>query len=673
METLGSFTRTTCTALLVLFLLSAAPPARIDHLRSAGDSAASDSLLQFISNGHVLGFRSGEFYLANATHALRVEFLDANRVAPNSYTHNPPISNPSISQSLNLSIPTPFTRVTYANLWDGITLAYDADRGGIVSSSYRLEPRADPRAIRLRYNAPVALRPDGALIVTYDTGQIIESAPIAWQEINGARVPVPVRFAVRDAFEEHAYQVGFEVDSYDLSQPLFIDPTISWNTFLGGTGLDSGVAMAIDSSGYIYVAGTSNATWGSPVITYTNSTDTFAAKLNSSGTLVWHSFLGGAGADYAGDIAVDGNGNVYIAGDSTVAWGTPLRAYTSGGDAFAAKLNSSGALTWSTFLGGSEDDTGTDVKLDTNGNVYVSGQSLETWGSPVRAYTGLGDGFVAQLTAGGALTWNTFLGGAGGDGGYGIATEGTTSVYIVGLSTSSWQNGVTPPVRAFTSSLTDCFLAKLNSGGDIQWNTFLGGSGTDICHDVAVDPIIFIPPPPLSPRGVAGPSATGNVYVAGYSTATWQGSASPVRSYSSGDDSFAAKLNSTTGALTWNSFLGGSGTDQAYGVIVDSSGNLYLAGYSSATWALPVHGHAGANDAFAVKVASNGALVWNTFLGQIAHDYGNDIARAGNGTLYLVGGSFGTWGSPIRAFSSNSDAFVTTVTVSQIYLPFIIR
>jgi hypothetical protein len=204
---------------------------------------------------------------------------------------------------------------------------------------------------------------------------------------------------------------------------------------------------------------------------------------------------------------------------------------------------------------------------------------------------------VAKLTSDGALSWNTFLGGTGGDGGYGIAAEGTTSVYVVGASTATWQNGGTPPVRAYTSSVTDCFLAKLNaSGGAIQWNTFLGGGGTDICLAVAVDPIIFIPPPPIErpERGNSrqlAPSATGNVYAAGHSSATWQGSTPPVRDYASGEDAFAAKLNATTGALTWNTFLGGSGNDQGYGIVVDSSGNVYLAGHSSATWESPIRAY----------------------------------------------------------------------------------
>jgi hypothetical protein len=353
--------------------------------------AATD--LQFTSQGHVLDFRTGEFYVSNGAYALRIEYLGANPVAPKSDTAysrtsplTPPTSSLLITQSFDRSSSAPLHRVIYSNLWDGITLAYGSDRGGILNSSYRLEPGADPRAIQLHYNAPVTLNLDGTLTVAYETGQMVETAPLAWQEIDGAQVSVPIQFAIRNLqIAPHNAVVGFVVDSYNSSRPLFIDPTMSWNTFLGGTGIDGASGIAL-YNGNVYVVGTSHATWGSPLITYTNNIDTFVAKLNSSGSLLWNAFLGGNGDDHAGGIAVDSGGNAFVVGDSTVSWGSPLNAYDSSDDAFVAKLNSSGGLLWSTFLGGSGDDTGNDMDLDSSGNPLVAGQSLATWGSPERLY-----------------------------------------------------------------------------------------------------------------------------------------------------------------------------------------------------------------------------------------------------------------------------------------------
>ncbi len=84
---------------------------------------------------------------------------------------------------------------------------------------------------------------------------------------------------------------------------------------------------------------------------------------------------------------MDGSGNVYVGGYSYATWGSPIRAYTSSADAFAAKLDSGGNLTWNTFLGGSGYDFGNGIAVDGSGNVYVGGYSCATWGSPIRAYT----------------------------------------------------------------------------------------------------------------------------------------------------------------------------------------------------------------------------------------------------------------------------------------------
>jgi hypothetical protein len=435
--------------------------------------------------------------------------------------------------------------------------------------------------------------------------------------------------------------------------PVVIDPVMTWNTFLGGSGsIDYGLAIAVDSSGNVYVTGDSTATWqgsSSPVRAFTASTsDAFAAKLNSSGVLQWNTFLGGSGSDNGQAIAVDGNGNVYVAGTSDQTWGSPVRAYYgSGTDAFAAKLTSSGTLTWNTFLGGSGTDNGYAIAVDGSGNVYVAGDSTATWQDtplPVRAFTSNGtnrDSFAAKLDSSGNLTWNTFQGSNGTDSGQAITLDGSGNVYVAGYSSTTWG----APVRAYTSGY-DAFAAKLNSSsGVLAWNTFLGGSGNDYGYGIAVD-------------------GSGNVYVAGYSDATWGTPIRPFTVNGTNTDALAAKLNSS-GALTWNTFLGGIGTDFGYGIAVDGSGNVYVAGYSSATWGAPMRPFTvnGTNtDALAAKLDSGGNLTWNTFLGGSGADFGYGIALDGSGNVYVAGcGNSTSWAEalpPLRAYTSGVDAFV---------------
>ncbi len=381
----------------------------------------------------MVGFAADKMVVSNGAYALRVEFVDANAVAPQT----------ADSVAATGGAAPPLGKVTYPNLWPGISLAYDAS-GGIARSTYTLAPGANPAAIRLRYNAPVTVEADGSLRIAYESGVMHESAPLAWQEIRGARVPVAVRFTLlpsagrRGAGGEVGSDVGFRVGRYDPRYPLVIDPTLTWNTFLGGSERDYGYAIAVDGDGNIYVTGRSAAGWGSPVRVYTAGYDAFAAKLDYDGSLTWNTFLGGSGTDEGYGIAVDGSGNVYVTGYVTATWGSPVRAYTAGYDAFAAQLDSNGGLLWNTFLGESGVDYGYGIAVDGSGNVYVTGTSSSAWSCPtdctVRDYTSSNDAFAAQLDSDGNLTWNTFLGTGGIDNGYGVVVDGAGNVYVAGNS-----------------------------------------------------------------------------------------------------------------------------------------------------------------------------------------------------------------------------------------------
>jgi hypothetical protein len=596
-----------------------------DRLIHPARTPVANDLLQFSSGGHILGFAKDSLYVASGSHALRVEFVGAKTTTPAS------ASAPGAEKVGNRA--APLSRVTYGNLWEGVTLSYDAAESAIVRSTYRVEPRADPKQIRLRYNQPVSVERDGSLHVEFQSGAANESAPVAWQESAGQRQAIRIAFSAYGKNE-----IGFALGEYDRSQPLFIDPTLTWNTFLGGSTSDFGFGVAVDGSGNVYVTGESGATWGTPVRAF-SSYDAFVAKLDANGALIWNTFLGGNAETDGRGVAVDGSGNVYIAGISHGPWGTPVRAYRGAvgeEDAFAAKLDTNGALIWNTFLGSSVFDSGRAVAVDGSGNVYVTGTSDGPWGTPVRAFSSE-DAFVAKLDTNGTLIWNTFLGGSAIDFGSAVAADGSGNVYVAGASDATWGT----PVRRFSGG-RDAFAAKLDTNGALIWNTFLGGSGDVSGRGLAVD-------------------GSGNVYVAGYSSATW---GTPVSAYSGGLDAFAAKLD-TNGALIWNTFLGSSNVDFGFAVAVDGSGNVYVTGESDAMWGTPVHAFGGDGDAFAAQLNGNGALIWNTFLGGSGYDYSVAAAMDGSGNVYVAGSSDRTWGTPVRAFSGgDDDAFVAKLSAS---------
>lgn len=437
---------------------------------------------------------------------------------------------------------------------------------------------------------------------------------------------------------------GFAPRSYNQQHSLTLAPTLSWNTFLGKGGYD----IVMDSSGNVYIEGGSSTSWGSPVMPFTGSHDTFVAKLDSSGNLIWNTFFGG---DVAGinvySMGIDDSGNIYIAGTSYTGWGNPIRAYGDNVDAFVAKLDSSGHLMWNTFLGGpshfdQQTDYGFDIAVDGSGNIYVTGQSFGTWGNPIHAYASLppdyspnGDAFVAKLDTSGNLAWNTFLGSTGTDLSSGISVDSSGNVYLTGMSQATWGS----PIQAFHSGF-DAFLARLDPSGNLVWNTFMGGSGSDYGQQIALDSSgnIYItgmskaawgspvrafsaasedafvtkldPSGNLTWNTFFGGSGdeygesiqignSGNLYIIGNSSATW---GNPTRAYTAAEDAFVASVDSS-GHLIGNTFLGGNGNDQGNAIVSDGNRNVYAIGLSASTWGSPLQAYTtGTDTTFIAKV-----------------------------------------------------------------------
>ena len=264
-------------ALLATMLLHLAPVAQAasatdqEPVLSSSTSLTMNSaegpagLHQFTASGHVLGFQPDGVYVVGSDHMLKVTFAGASGVAP--VADQPPSSD---------GLAQPLGQVTYPHLWEGISLTYQQVTGGIAESSYLLDPGATVDQIRLRYNVPVQVDAGGKLLFGFETGRMSESAPVAWQEIAGQRVPVAVSFRLLAERE-----VSFALGEYDAAYPLMIDPTLQWHTFMGSSDWDFGYGIALDGSGNVYVAGESGATWGSPVNPHAGGrwSDAFAAKL----------------------------------------------------------------------------------------------------------------------------------------------------------------------------------------------------------------------------------------------------------------------------------------------------------------------------------------------------------------------------------------------------------
>ena len=274
---------------------------------------------------------------------------------------------------------------------------------------------ADPGRVRLAIDGlrgRPRLNVRGDLVMPTVVGDVVQRAPHAYQVIDGVPHPVAARFDVSGG-----NGVGFTVARYDHRQPLIIDPTLEYSTYLGGTGDDSSNNIAVDSSGNAYLTGFTNSidfpvTPGAFQTVYGGGIfDTYVTKLNPTGTApVYSTYLGGTDDDEGSGIAVDSAGNAYLTGitDSLNFPVTPgaFQTLYGGGifDAYVTKLNPTGtALVYSTYLGGTDDDEGFGIALDSAGNAYLTGVTSST-DFPVTAGAfqtiyggGLKDGFVAKF------------------------------------------------------------------------------------------------------------------------------------------------------------------------------------------------------------------------------------------------------------------------------------
>jgi hypothetical protein len=538
-----------------------------------------------------------------------------------------------------------FSKIQYANLYPGITAQYAID-GRRIKSEYSVAPGADPSQIILNYSDAdsMVVNQEGALEIRAEGVTLTEQPPVAYQtDSAGQRVAVESHYRLRDS-----HTAAFELSDYDASLQLVIDPVISYSTYFGGSGTSSITGLAVDSSSNLYLTGWTDSLdfpiAGAEQAINRGGVDSFVAKLNANGSgLIYATYVGGASDDRATSIAIDSAGNAFVTG-STTSNNFPVaspafRVATGNRDAFVFKLSSVGnSLLFSTYLGGSGVDQGTAIALDSAANVYVTGDTT-SFDFPVQSAVQGGSGggtdaFITKLTPAGLVLFSTYLGGSGAEHAGAITVGSNGSIYVAG-GTFSTNFPVTGAFQASNGGSQDAFVTQLStSGSPIFRSSYLGGSGG-------------VPGTPEEATGIAVDSS-GNIYVAGVTNST----NFPITTSSfqttagGGQDGFVTKINSG-GTLAYSTYLGTFGFDWVSGIAIDSGGNVYLAGYTSAssfpqvTALQTVFG--GFYDAFVTKVNPVGnGLTFSTFLGGTGADQANAIAVDVNGNIF-VGGQTGSF------------------------------
>jgi hypothetical protein len=582
---------------------------------------------------------------ANAV--LRMKLVKANRAARVIGTDELPgksnyfIGNDPKKWRSNVPI---FAKVRYENIYPGIDLVYYGNQRQL-EYDFVVTPGADPRRIEFDVRGAEHVRQveDGDLVLQMSEGEIRWRKPVVYQEREGTRQEIAAHYVIN-----HKGRVQFEVADYDLRSPLFIDPLI-YSTYLGGQLADIGFAIAVDSSGNIYVMGytysTNFPTKNALQMANAGGADVFIAQLNPTGSaLVYSTYLGGSADEIGFGIALDSSGNAYVTGRTQSfdfpttpgAFQTQCGSCGRTSNAFATELNHNGsALIYSTYLGGSVDDIGQSIAVDGSGNAYVTGQTASTdfpTKNPLQSANAGGyDAFVSQLSpTGSALVYSTYLGGSDNDVGQSIAVDSSGNAYIAGGTTSS-DFPTMNPFQSANGGASDAFVAKLDATGSaLVYSTYLGGSGYDQGYGIAVD-------------------SSGKAYVTGQTASTDFPTVNPLQpAYGGGAyDAFVAELTSTGSALVYATYLGGSDYDFGHGIAVDSSGNAYIAGQTASTNFptknpfQPAKG--GQADAFVAQLNPTGsALGYSTYLGGNDLDLGFGIAVDSSGNAYVTGGTKST-------------------------------
>jgi sugar lactone lactonase YvrE len=482
----------------------------------------------------------------------------------------------------------------------------------------------------------------------------------------------------------------------NVYKPIQILPGIvQWGARIAGTGVEQGNGISVDGSGNLYVTGyyvsnplrlynSDGSAFATTLPNLSGFSDSFIAKYNTSGTVQWGARIAGSVDDQGLAISVDGSGNLYVTGyyNSTLtlynsdgsAFATTL-ANSGSNDCFIAKYNTSGTVQWGARIAGTGFDRGNGISVDGSGNLYVTGyyasNPLTLYNSDGSAFattlpnSGSNDCFIAKYNTSGTVQWGSRIAGTGDDQGIAISVDGSGNLYVTGLYASNPLTLYNSDGSAFSTTLAssgsnDCFIAKYNTSGTVQWGARIAGTGADQGNGISVD-------------------GSGNIYVTGSYASNpltlynSDGSAFSTTLASSGSfDCFIAKYN-TSGTVQWGARIAGTGSDRGFAISVDGSGNMYVTGFytsnpltlynSDGSAFATTLAFSGNNDCFIAKYNTSGTVQWGARIAGTGAEQGYGISVDGSGNMYVTG-SYTS--NPLRLYNSDGSAFATTLAFSGI-------
>ncbi|HEY7539611.1 MAG TPA: CFI-box-CTERM domain-containing protein [Methylomirabilota bacterium] len=584
----------------------------------------TDPRVKFLarSRGMTLFLTSTETVLLTRRCAVRMRLVGANRDAePRGVDPLPGRHHSLIGRDparWRVDAPT-YARVRYRDVYPGVDLVYYGTEDRRLEYDFVVAPGTDPGVIRLAFDGVDRLRLDagGDLVLHVGDTSLRFGAPRIYQTSPGGRRAVAGAWSLMGA-----RTAAFRIGAYDRREALVIDPTVALATYVGGSGTDQAFAIALGNDGSVFVTG--------------NTT-----SVNFPTTV--------------GSLAPSARGGV---------------------DAFVVRLDGMFASSlYSTFIGGSGDDAGRGIAVDTLGNAYVTGFTTSpdfptTPGSfqstrPAGEAAGVADAFVVKLNPqGSALVYGTYLGGTASDVGLAIALDTTGTAYVTGGTLSADFPATLGAAQPTPGGDRDAFVARLSSAGTVLlFSTFVGGAGTDVGNAITID-VTGAAYVTGSTACAAAPCSTGTDFP---TTPGVLGALRPPGEPPGVTDAFVVKLG-PLGLLVYSTFLGGSGADEGLGIVVDAGGDAIVTGGTASANFPSTAGFppfTGALQAFLTKLDPAASSVLfsrsvptsTTPTGQ-ARDALPTVPSLALGISQDTGGRLYLAGSEFRGGAAQTDAFV---------------
>jgi hypothetical protein len=560
-----------------------------------------------------------------------------------------------------------YEKIVYKNVYPQIDWVVYS-HGKNLKYDFVVHPGGDPAQIKLdiRDAGSVRITDQGELLITTSLGEIREKAPQSYADGRA----VPSRFV-----QNNDGTIGFDVAAVP-GGTLVIDPVVMWATYYGGTDYDNAQDCNVDAAGNVYVTGYTMsagniATSGGFQTIPGGGFDAFLARFDASGTLLWATYYGGSGEDYAFSCASDNNDNVFITGITTSTSNFASGGFqntvfsTSPEVAFLVKFNAvSGTRLWATYYGPPAATPeyailaagGGQVCTDAGGNVYMVGYTTASGISSGGFQNTLGggrDAFLVKFNTAGARLWATYYGGSSDEHGRSIHADASGNVYMAGQTASN--NGIASGgFQATHAGNTDAFLVKFDAVGNRLWGTYYGGNQLEEGWRAVSD-------------------AGNNVYLMGNTrSATGIASGGFQNTYGGGGnpDGFVVKFNAAGNRL-WGTYYGGTSGEMITDGAADGAGNLVVTGLSFPV-GLPASGGfqntpGGNLDALMVKFDPAGNRLWSSYFGGPGPESGGwGCAVDALGNIYMVGETSSATGITIPGthqplYGGNTDGYLLKV------------